>query len=59
MTDSTAITIVISLVALFIGLWIFNGKQKRKFEDAQRQRKRDLAALKAKVEQKDTEHSTD
>lgn len=49
MTDSTAIAFVVLLVIVFFALWIFNGKQKRKFEDAQRQRKRDLAALKAKA----------
>lgn len=49
MTDSTAIVLVAFLVIVFFGLWIWNGKQKRKFEEERRQRKRDLAALKAKV----------
>lgn len=52
MTDSTAIALVAFLVLVFAGLWVFNGKQKRKFEEERRQRKRDLAALKAKAAQK-------
>jgi len=52
MTDSTAIAIVAFLVIAFCALWVFNGKQKRKFEEERRQRKRDLAALKAKAAKK-------
>ncbi len=48
MNDQTAILIVIGLAAIFVALWVFNGKQKRKFEDERRKRKLELERLKAK-----------
>ncbi len=52
LSETTAILIVIILAVIFVALWMFNNKQKRKFEDAQRARKRELADLKAKAAQK-------
>lgn len=48
MSDEIAILIVAGLAAIFFALWVFNGKQKRKFEDQRRQRKLELERLKAK-----------
>ena len=48
MNDQTAILIDIGLAAIFVALWVFNGKQKRKFEDERRKRKLELERLKAK-----------
>lgn len=59
MNEATAITLVVFLAIAFFALWAFNGRQKRKFEEERRKRKRDLAALKAKAAQKDAEHSVD
>jgi len=39
MTDQAAIFTVLILALIFIGLWMFNAKQKRKFDEAQRQRR--------------------
>jgi uncharacterized protein YpmB len=52
LSETTAILIVIILAVIFVALWMFNNKQKRKFEDAQHARKRELAELKAKAAQK-------
>lgn len=49
MSEPTAVLIIVGLALVFFALWTFNARQKRKFEDAQRERKRELAALKAKV----------
>lgn len=54
-SETTAVLIVVLLAIIFFALWSFNNKQKRKFEDAQRARKRDIAALKAKAAEKDTD----
>ena len=52
LNDTMMLTIIAILALIFIALWIFSNKQKRKFEDSQRQRKRELAELKAKAAQK-------
>lgn len=49
MSETTAVLIVLVLGAVFVALWMFNSKQKRKFEEAQRERKRELAELKARA----------
>jgi FtsZ-interacting cell division protein ZipA len=54
MSESTLILIIVGLAFVFFALWTFNAKQKRKFEDARRDRKRELEALKAKAAQKQT-----
>ena len=46
MHDQTAILIVVGLAAVFIGLWIFSSRQKRKFEEERRQRKLNIERLK-------------
>lgn len=52
LSETTAVLIVIILAGIFVALWMFNNKQKRKFEEAQRARKRELAELKAKAAEK-------
>ena len=42
-SETTTILIVIGLAIIFFGLWIYSNRQKRKFEEAQRARKRELA----------------
>ncbi|RKQ69660.1 hypothetical protein DES40_2464 [Litorimonas taeanensis] len=49
MSENTLILITVVAAVLFFGLWRINTKQKRKFEEERRARKRDLAALKAKA----------
>lgn len=55
MNDQTAIIIVAVLAFLFACLWIFNGRQKRRFEDEQRKRKRELERIKAEARSKNSE----
>jgi len=52
MSDQTAILIVITLAAIFFGLWIYSGKQKRRFEDERRKRKIELDRLKTNAKAK-------
>ncbi len=52
MNDTIAVLIVVGLAIAFFGLWTFNNKQKRKFEEEQRARKREIAELKAKAAKK-------
>jgi len=47
MSDQNAILIVLALAAIFFSLWVFNGKQKRKYEQERRKRKLELERLKA------------
>lgn len=53
-SDTTAILIVVALIAIFIALWSFNNRQKRKFEEARRARKREIEKLKAKAAEKNS-----
>ncbi len=54
LSDTAAILIVVALIAIFIALWMFSSRQKRKYDEAQRARKREIAALKAKAAKKNT-----
>jgi FtsZ-interacting cell division protein ZipA len=49
LNETMMMTIIAVLALIFVALWIFSNKQKRKFEETQRKRKRDLAELKAKA----------
>jgi len=57
MTDQTAILTVAILAAIFVSLWVFNAKQKRKFEDQQRRRR--LQRERAKLKSTHPESNTD
>ncbi len=46
MNDQTAILISVGLAAVFLALWVYSGKQKRKFEDERRKRKAEIERLK-------------
>lgn len=46
MNDQTTILIIVGLAVIFFALWIYSGKQKRKFEDERRKRKLELERLK-------------
>ena len=48
MSDQTSILIIVALAAIFFALWIFNGKQKRKYDEERRKRKLELERLKSK-----------
>ena len=48
MSDQTSILIIVALAAIFFALWVYSGKQKRKYEAERRQRKLELEQLKAK-----------
>ena len=52
MSDQTLLYIVIASAFIFCALWIFNSKQKRKHEEARRQRKLELQQLKDKAREK-------
>lgn len=52
MSDQTAILIVVGLAIIFFALWIYSGKQKRKYDDAKRQRKLELERIKDKARAK-------
>ena len=49
MTDQTAILLVILGFAVVIGLFIANGRAKRRFEDERAERKRELERIKAEA----------
>ena len=49
MTDQTAILLVVIGFAVVIGLFIANGRAKRRFEDERRKRKRELERIKAEA----------
>ena len=49
LSDTAAILIVVALIAIFIALWSYSSRQKRKFDEARRAHKRELDALKAKA----------
>jgi len=53
-SDTTALLIIVALIAIFIALWTYSSRQKRKFEEARRARKRELEALKAKAAEKNS-----
>jgi len=55
MNDQTAIVIVATLAFVFACLWIFNGRQKRRFEDEQQARKRELERIKSAARSKNGE----
>lgn len=48
MSDQTSILIIVALAAIFFALWVYSGKQKRKYEQERRQRKLELDRLKSK-----------
>jgi len=52
MNDQTAILVVVALAAVFFGLWIYSGRQKRKYDEERRQRKLELERLKNKAKEK-------
>ena len=52
MSDQNSIFLVIALAAVVFGLWVYSGRQKRKFEDEKRQRKRELERIKAEAKAK-------
>ena len=52
MNDQSAILIIVGLAAVFFGLWVYSGKQKRKFEDERRKRKIELARRKKEARDK-------
>lgn len=54
LSDTAAILIVVALIAIFIALWTFSSRQKRKYEEAKRARKREIEALKAKAAEKNS-----
>lgn len=54
LSDTAAILIVVALIAIFIALWSYSSRQKRKFDEARRARKRELDALKAKAAKKNS-----
>jgi len=49
MSDQTAILIVVALASVFFALWVYSGKQKRKFDEEKRQRKLEFGRIKAKA----------
>jgi len=49
MADQTAILVVVALAAIFFGLWVYSGKQKRKHDEARRKRKLEIERLKKKA----------
>jgi hypothetical protein len=52
MNDQIAVLLVVGLAVVFFGLWIYSGKQKRKFEDEQRKRKQELERIKREAREK-------
>ncbi len=52
MSDQNSIFLVIALAAIVFGLWVYSGRQKRKFEDKKRLRKRELDRIKAEAKLK-------
>jgi len=49
MNDQTTVLIIVGLAAVFFALWVYSGKQKRKFEDERRKRKLELERVKQKA----------
>ncbi|MEM9599654.1 MAG: hypothetical protein AAF926_01405 [Pseudomonadota bacterium] len=54
MTDATAMLIVVLLAVVVVALFIYNGRQKRRFEADRAERRRKLEEIKAKAR---AEHS--
>ena len=52
MNDQTTMLLIVGLTIVFFGLWIYSGKQKRKFEDEQRKRKQELERIKRESREK-------
>ncbi|MEL6686641.1 MAG: hypothetical protein AAFP97_03360 [Pseudomonadota bacterium] len=53
MTDQTAIVIVVLLAAVVIGLFVYNARQKKRFEQEQLERRRKLDQIKAEARAKE------
>ena len=47
MSDEITILIIVGLAVVFVALWTFNTRQKRKYETERLARKRELEKLKA------------
>jgi len=52
MTDQMTIITVIGLAIVFAGLWIFTGRQKRRYEQERRERQKELERIKAEARAK-------
>jgi len=52
MNDQSAVLIIVGLAVIFFALWIYSGKQKRKFEDERRKRKLELERIKREAKEK-------
>lgn len=49
MTEQTAILLIVVLAAVVIALFIYSGRQKRRFEAERAERRRNLEEIKAKA----------
>lgn len=47
MSDEIYVLIIVGLAVVFVALWTFNSRQKRKYEKERIERKRELEKLKA------------
>lgn len=52
MTEQTTLLIILALAAVVIGLFVFNARQKRRFEEERAERRRKLDAIKAEARAK-------
>jgi uncharacterized membrane protein len=59
MTEQTSILIVLALAAVVIGLFVFNARQKRRFEDERAERRRKLEAIKAEARAKSVQETSE
>lgn len=57
MTDQTAILIVVLLGVVVIGLFLFNARQKKRFEQERMERRRELDRIKAEARAKEQSES--
>ena len=53
MTDQTAIVIVVLLAAVVVGLFVYNARQKKRFEQERLERRRKLDQIKAEARAKE------
>lgn len=53
MTDQTAIVIVVLLAAVVIGLFVYNARAKKRFEQERLDRRRELDRIKAEARAKE------
>jgi len=59
MTDQTSILVVVLLAAVVIALFVYNKRQKKRFEAERAERRRKLDEIKAKARRNSQEAKTD